>query len=267
MGRLIDITGHKYGRLTVLEHLGVRERRTHYWKCQCECGSIIEVSGSNLRSGKSKSCGCISKECSWNKKHGKTKSVEYAIWNSMKMRCNNLNNDSYDYYGGRGIKVCERWANSFENFYEDMGKRPEGMSIDRIDVNADYCPENCRWATVEEQSRNKRDNVYIEYKGERKILSDWAKELNMSVPALSNRLNKYGYTIEEAFNTKINGSKSSKLSGEKNPMSKLNIENVKEIKILLMQGEKILNLAKKYDVSITAISNIKNGKRWNNVEV
>lgn len=267
MGRLIDITGNKYGRLTVIQHLGVKTRRTHYWRCQCECGNIIETSGDNLKKGNSKSCGCISKECSWNKTHGMAKTTEYAIWNSMKMRCINPNNEAYSNYGGRGIKVCERWANSFENFYQDMGKRPEGMSIDRINVNGNYCPENCRWATIEEQSRNKRDNVYIEYKGERKILSDWANDLNMSVAALSNRLNKYGYTIEEAFNIEINGSKSSKLSGEKNPMSKLNIENVKEIKILLMQGEKILDLAKKYGVGITAISNIKNGKRWKNVEV
>jgi len=265
--KLKDITGNKYSKLTVIEHLGVRGRRTHYWKCQCDCGKIIETSGDNLKRGKSKSCGCISKECSWNKTHGMSKTSEYTIWNSMKMRCVNSNSEAYSYYGGRGIKVCQRWMDSFENFYEDMGKRPDGMSIDRIDVNGDYCPENCRWTTNEEQSRNKRDNVYIEYDGKTKILSDWAKEINISVQSLYNRLTKYGYSVEEAFNLKLNHYKGQNFSGEKNPMSKLTISEVKQIKKLLLSGEKIVSLAKQFNVSNSVISNIKNGHRWKEVEV
>ena len=202
--KLQDITGNRYGRLTVTEHLGVRGRRAHYWKCKCDCGKIVESSGDNLKKGNCKSCGCISKECDWNKTHSMSKTSEYKIWNSMKMRCINSKDASYYYYGGRGIKVCDRWINSFENFYKDMGKRPEGTSIDRIDVNGDYCPENCRWATIEEQSRNKRDNIHIEYKGQTKILTDWAKEINISVQTLYKRLYDYGYSVEEAFNSKLN---------------------------------------------------------------
>lgn len=266
MGRLINIIGNKYGRLTVIEHLGVKVRRTHYWKCQCDCGNIIECSGDNLKKGNTKSCGCISKECDWNKTHGMTKTSEYHIWNSMKMRCINTKSDAYDNYGGRGIAVCDRWLDNFENFYADMGKRPEGMSIDRIDVNGDYCPKNCRWATVEEQSRNKRDNVYIEYNGQSKIISDWAKDLNISKQTLHKRLNDYDYSVEEAFNLELHHNKSVKFSGENNPMSKLDETKVKEIKVFLKQGRKTTELSKIYGVSNSVISNIKSGKRWKHVE-
>jgi hypothetical protein len=265
--KLQDIIGNRYGRLTVIEHLGVRGRRVHYWKCQCDCGKNVESSGDNLKEGNCKSCGCISKECDWNKTHSMSNTSEYKIWNSMKMRCINSNSESYSYYGGRGIKVCDRWINSFENFYEDMGKRPEGMSIDRIDVNGDYCPENCRWATMEEQSRNKRDNIHIEYKGQTKILTDWAKEINISVQTLYARLTKYGYSVEEALNLKLNHNKGQNFSGDKNPMSKLTVNEVKQIKKLVLGGEKIVSLAKQFNVSNSVISNIKNGHRWKTVEV
>jgi transposase len=155
----------------------------------------------------------------------------------------------------------------FENFYEDMGKRPEGMSIDRIDVNGNYCPENCRWASFEEQCRNKRDNKFISYKGQTKIISDWAKDLNISKQTLHKRLKDYNYSVDEAFNLKLHHNKSINFSGEKNPMSKLDAIQVKEIKILIKEGKKITELSKIYGISNSVISNIKSGKRWGHVEV
>ena len=202
--------GQKFHRLTVIERAestpGNRGKR---WLCQCECGNQTIARNDSLKNGRSKSCGCYKNEqaskriVSINKTHGMNNTPEHMCWKGLMNRCNNKNSPSYKDYGCRGIKVCESWK-KFENLYKDMGKRPEGTSIDRIDVNGDYCPENCRWATIEEQSRNKRDNIHIEYKGQTKILTDWAKEINISVQTLYKRLYDYGYSVEEAFNSKLN---------------------------------------------------------------
>lgn len=148
--------GDKFGRLEVLENTGIIKSHTCF-KCKCKCGNIKNIRADRLKSGNTKSCGCLWKEAiiKANSTHGMYKSLEYASWLHMLNRCGNPKNDGYDGYGGRGITVCKRWL-KFENFFEDMGIRKKGLSIERIDNNKGYYKENCKWATTLEQSRNKR---------------------------------------------------------------------------------------------------------------
>jgi hypothetical protein len=157
MVKLLDITGQKFSRLTVLE----RSANTKYgrvaWKCICECGNYCVVASDSLVRLNTKSCGCLSIEVAptKHKTHGLTNSTEYIIWSGMKARCDNPNNPSYEFYGMRGISYIEEWKD-FNNFLKDMGKRPEGLQLDRIDVNSNYCKENCKWSDTTEQGFNKR---------------------------------------------------------------------------------------------------------------
>lgn len=188
MGKKIELSGRKFNMLTVIE----RDINSEYsseikWICQCDCGNKVSVRGSALRSGKAKSCGCykITLFVSNITKHKATinhaKSPEYSAWDSMKARCYNVNYERYHSYGGRGIQVCERWRNSFENFYSDMGPKPSpDHSLDRFPNNdGDYEPGNCRWATEDQQKRNMRSNNWMEYNGESMIVADWSKKLNI----------------------------------------------------------------------------------------
>jgi hypothetical protein len=145
--KLINEVGNKYGLLTVIK------RNNKKWVCVCECGEFAFYAGHDLRRGKRKSCGCIG--C-FKVKHGMSNTPTYHTWENMKLRCYNDNRDNYNRYGGRGISVCGRWKDSFKNFYEDMGKRPNNKTIDRIDVNKNYTPDNCRWSTPKEQRANQR---------------------------------------------------------------------------------------------------------------
>jgi len=130
-------------------------------------------------------------------------SPTYAIYQNIKQRCHNIHSESYSKYGGRGIKVCDRWLESFENFYEDMGAKPEGKSVDRIDNNKGYCKENCRWATPKEQSRNTRRNVVIEHKGVSKTLAEWAEDSHVHYGTFVSRIRR-GWDIEEACKPVLN---------------------------------------------------------------
>lgn len=162
MTALIDMTNQRFGRLTVLRRAPKQGGRRAYWVCQCECGRQTEISGSQLRSG-TQSCGCLWREAmkAANETHGRgSKSLRdrtYKTWLSMKARCENPRSQNYKYYGGRGIEICARWSSNFEEFLADMGDRPEGKSLDRIDPDGDYEPGNCRWATRKEQRVNRRD--------------------------------------------------------------------------------------------------------------
>jgi len=169
---------------------------------ECFCGDKIITRISAVIHGNVKSCGCIKRNKNVKRftKHNMSDSLEYATWESMLQRCYNKKSKFYYNYGGRGIKICEQWKNSFSNFFKDMGFKPTPKySIERIDVNGNYCPENCKWADRLEQDRNRRSNVYIEYNGETRIISDWAKIHNLHPQTIGNRLSR-NLPIDKVFN-------------------------------------------------------------------
>jgi len=194
----VDLTGHIYGRLTVL-CLVRKEKHYSRWLCRCECGRYRTYVSTNLRRGLVRDCGCnrgalISKKM---KRHGLTKTPLYVIWTGMMDRCFNPKNYSFSHYGGRGITVCERWQ-TLDNFISDMGPRPEGMSIDRINNDGPYSPENCRWATNKEQGRNRRDNRNVTIDGRTLTVTGWAEVMGIKYPTVRQRLRK-GWSVEKAL--------------------------------------------------------------------
>lgn len=203
MSKLIDLTGKKFGRLTVLK-IDKKVRRSYYWLCKCDCGTLKSIKGSHLKDGKIVSCGCYQKELATilGTKHGMSKHKLSKVFDTMKDRCYNPNNKSYKNYGERGIKICEEWLNDNKKFFEwslNNGYE-EGLSIDRINVNDNYCPENCRWVNQSQQMRNTRINVYITYKGEKHTLIEWSEILNISYNALQYRRKKK-WATEKMFTT------------------------------------------------------------------
>jgi hypothetical protein len=200
-----DLTGKKFGRLTVIKYEYTTKHKKAVWSCSCLCGNIANIIGSSLMNGRTKSCGCLANEMTSKrlKVHGMTESGEFETWCNMKARCYNPNIKQYKDWGGRGITVCQEWLDSFEQFYVDMGPRPSSeYSIDRIDNDGNYCKENCRWATRREQGNNTRSNLLIPYGGKTQNLTDWSIELKIKYSTLAGRIGK-GWTIEEAFTRSV----------------------------------------------------------------
>lgn len=206
MGKFKDLTGVKMGNLTVVER-GSNKGKKVSWNCICKCGKTTNVLADNLNNQHTKSCGCLIaqtyKETFSTHKMSKTKL--FYIWSSMKARCNNPNKDHYDYYGGRGIKVCKEWNNSFESFYKwaNSNGYKEGLSIERKDNDGDYKSTNCIWVPFKKQARNRRTTRLISFNSEEKCLADLAEQYNINYKLLWKRL-KLGWSIEEAINTPKN---------------------------------------------------------------
>lgn len=160
MSKVKDLSGQIFDRLTVISRTGSDKRGHSIFKCKCICGAEIETLGNSLLTGRTCSCGCKNRDKlrELSTKHGKAYTSTYQTWINIKDRCLNEKNKAFKYYGGRGISVCESWLQSFENFLKDMGDKPEGLTIERLDVNGNYEPSNCKWATWDEQRKNKRSH-------------------------------------------------------------------------------------------------------------
>jgi len=202
-----DLTGKSFGRLTVLK---AGERRTAtrgmYWLCKCECGTIKEISALSLVRGLVVSCGCYCKEINslrvvhgQNRRHSK-KTPTYTSWAKMNDRCNNQKCKEYQWYGAKGIIVCESWRN-FENFFKDMGVRPIGTTIDRIDSSGNYEPSNCRWETAKNQANNTSRNVSFEHNGKLMTISELAELADMEYDTMYCRLIKYKWSVQQSIST------------------------------------------------------------------
>lgn len=194
MTKAIINPNDKFNRLTAIEFSHIGKNYQQHWLFKCDCGTVFITRVDGVKNGRTKSCGCLHIESLvGHPKYPKDTqgSPEYATWRHINARCKNPNNKSYKGYGGRGITVCSRW-DDFLLFLADMGTRPDNHSIDRIDNNGNYTPDNCRWATNHQQARNKRNNVNITWDGRTQCLSDWANELGMSKATISQRLDKWG---------------------------------------------------------------------------
>lgn len=196
--RFIDLTGRVFGYLTVHEPMRSSTHKQMHWRCTCRCGAEIFPSGHALRTGHAKSCGCYSHEQHANRlrTHGMRRTKVYAVWCTMHRRCKNPSQQSFKYYGARGIGVDPRW-DSFEHFFADMGEPPTGMTLDRIDNEKNYGPDNCRWATHSMQSNNTRRNHYVEYLGERFTVATLAAKAGIEMRTLWARL-KSGWPVDVA---------------------------------------------------------------------
>ena len=206
-----DLTGKKFGKLIVLEfsyekffNCGTKH---NYWLCKCECGNKKIISANNLKNNHTQSCGCLPKEKAKNNftTHNLSNTLLYRKYSGIKRRCYNKNEKSYNNYGGRGIIMCDEWKNDFKAFYDwsMMHGYADNLTIDRIDVNGNYEPNNCRWITNKEQQNNKRNNHYITYNNETHTITEWAKKLNISVKALSWRVNNKKWSLEKAMTYNI----------------------------------------------------------------
>lgn len=193
--KIKDVTGQRFGMLTAIK---IAERNPLKWECKCDCGNTCVVRANNLLHNKQKSCGCLSHK--GNPIHKQCYTRVYRIYAKIKRRCFAVDDPAYPRYGGRGITMCEEWKKSFESFsswaYSNGYK--DGLSIDRIDNNGDYSPENCRWADIYCQANNKRNNILYSYNGETKTLAKWCKEKNMSYKVVWYRLSK-GWSFERAI--------------------------------------------------------------------
>jgi hypothetical protein len=205
-----DLTGFRYGRLIVISTSHRDKKGMLHWMCKCDCGVIKSVLGMSLLDGNTQSCGCLFIERAIESRftHRLSKTVEYKTWQNMITRCTNPNSNVYKNYGLKGIKVCDRWLHSFENFIADMGNKPTTKhSIDRINSKGNYEPSNCRWATRKEQDGNKTNSFLIEYNGQVRCLRDWSEYLNIKYVTLMARIKVYKWSLDKAFSEPVGQSK------------------------------------------------------------
>lgn len=196
-----DLTGKKFGRLTAIKQEYMKNNAWH-WSFVCDCGKTIIRRGALVKSGNTSSCGCAKKDC-FSYTHRMSSSTEYSAWRAMKARCLVPSNKRYHDYGGRGITVCDRWVNSFENFFADMGEKPEPKqeySLDRIDNSLGYSPENCKWSTSKEQIMNRRNTIHLalfyESKLQTKTIQEWSDVTGLSIDTIRSR-RKRGWLVHE----------------------------------------------------------------------
>lgn len=247
MGKNIDysfMVGETYGRLTVNK---INNDKKNELECICECGNKKMLKAYRVLKGHNISCGkCIRDN------HGLSNTRLYNIWSAIKKRCNNPNASNYKDYGGRGIKMCDEWVNDFMNFYKWSMENGylENLSIDRINVDSNYCPENCRWISLAEQQRNKRNNILYEIDGEKKTLFEWAREYNIKESTITNRIYSLGWDIEEALEIK---SRDKKIKGN----------------IYTINGKSmgLYGWAEYFGVSPKKVSSRRSGKRKNKTRV
>ena len=205
LSKIIDLTGQRFGKLTVYCR-APNKGSDASWECICDCGETKIINGKSLRSGVTRSCGCIQKETviHKNQKYNGVNTENnriYSIYTGMRQRCNNNKNKRYTHYGGRGITICEEWTNDFKAFEEWALNNgySDGLSIDRIDVNKGYSPENCRWTVPIVQMNNTTRNRKLEFNGEIKTLSQWSSTTGIGRKTISSRIDKLGWSIEDAL--------------------------------------------------------------------
>jgi hypothetical protein len=198
-----NLQGQRFGRVLV----GARSTNDDFgrvrWRCNCDCGSTVVIIGNHLASGNTKSCGCISREKKALRftQHGYYGTPTHTSWQTAKQRCFNPNSPEFHNYAGRGITMCQKWANDFAEFLRDMGERPNGKTLDRIDNDGNYEPGNCRWATPRQQLNNTRRNMVLELNGERMTAIQWSRHLGLSARTIHDRIRK-GWTVERVLSTR-----------------------------------------------------------------
>lgn len=188
----IDLSGQKFGLLSAIEVSGKDKHGNVMWRCSCECNSIITVTSRDLRTGHTKSCGCLKIAMLKSRvtKHGRSGTRLYMVWQEMVARCHRPSHKNFPFYGGRGIAVCDEWQSSFEKFAEDMGHPPSGHSLERVDNDGNYSKSNCRWANKEDQMNNRRNNVIISFDGREMTMAQFAKMLGFAYGKVRSAVNR-----------------------------------------------------------------------------
>lgn len=263
----------KYGKLSIIENsdfrkpVGKTKINRLFCKAKCECGKVIVVSKSHLNSGHTKSCGCFAKQRQKEtfQTHGQTGSSAYSSWSAMKTRCLNKNIKEYHCYGGRGITISKEWQ-KFENFYRDMGDRPKGMTLDRIDNNKGYSKENCRWATYKEQANNTRRNHMVTVNGEKMNTLQASILYNINLNTALTRI-RIGWSESDAFSIPPFTPGIRKSRGENSPTSKIKEKQVRKlIKQYKTGNYSVRSLANMYSISKSQIYNIVTRKSWKHLD-
>lgn len=199
----LNLTGKRFGKLVVIKTAGKTKNGAYLWQCKCDCGNEIIANVGNLRNGHTKSCGCLRVDrCKTNfTKHGLEHTRLYGIWSDMRLRCYDEKNIAYHRYGGRGITICDEWKNDVKAFYDwaTANGYNDSLTIDRIDNDGNYCPENCRWATVKEQASNRRSNILVTHNGKTQTMKKWANEVGTPCKVVWARMQKLGWSAERAL--------------------------------------------------------------------